>query len=39
MVQTNQKKYAKIMKNRTNLQETAGNEHTANVQNSDLTEP
>jgi hypothetical protein len=27
------------MKNRTNLQETAENECTANVQNSDLTEP
>jgi hypothetical protein len=39
MVQTNHKKYAKIMKNRANLQETAGNGYTANVQNSDLTEP
>jgi hypothetical protein len=33
------KKYAKIMKNRTNLQEIAGNGYTLNVQISDLTEP
>jgi hypothetical protein len=39
MVQTNQKKYGKIIKNRTNLEETAGNGYTLNVQNSDLTEP
>jgi hypothetical protein len=39
MVQTNQKKTCKIIKNRTNLQETAGNWCTADVQNFDLTEP
>jgi hypothetical protein len=38
MVQTNQKKICKNYKNRTNLQETAGNGCTANVQNFDLTE-
>jgi hypothetical protein len=31
MVQTNQKKYPEIMKNRTNLQETAENGYTENV--------
>jgi hypothetical protein len=37
MVQTNQKKLAKIMKNGKDLQETAGNGYTANVPNFDLT--
>jgi hypothetical protein len=39
LVQTNKNKYVKIMKYRTNLQETAGNGYIVNMQNSDLTEP
>jgi hypothetical protein len=34
-----EKRYEKIVKKRTNLQERAGNGYTANLWNSELTEP